>query len=385
MIKPSVCNAVVGSNGNEYCSIRELARELGISKSTISKSIKKNGSYRKNGITYQVKGAQNDAVKPNGKSKMEETFGENVIKENEEEFKEYLEAKKAVSQPFENYHFKFKEKELGYKYAVALFSDAHIEETVKPSSVLGKNEYNIDIARERIENYFVNLVNCLNADEADYLIFASLGDTISGYIHEELAQCNSMTPLEATVEAQNLIYSGLCYICENIKTVKKIEFIGIVGNHSRTTKKIQHANGYKQSYEWIMYQNIMNQCKAKGLDINFNIPESEMAVVTAPDGRVFMFMHGYQVKSGGNGTVCGIYPALNRLSMKLAKVFHQNKIYIGHFHSCVSIPNAVVNGSIIGYNAFALSNAFECEEPAQMYELYDSNMGLMVTRLIYCK
>ena len=166
--------------------------------------------------------------------------------------------------------------------------------------------------------------------------------------------------------------------------VKQIEFIGIVGNHSRTTKKIQHANGYKMSYEWMMYQNLVNQCKSANLPINFNIPESEMAVVNAPDNKTLMFMHGFQIKSSGNGTVCGIYPALNRLFLKLANTFHQDKIYIGHFHSCISIPNVVVNGSIIGYNTYALTNGFSYEKPAQMYEVYDSNIGLTNTRCIYC-
>ena len=133
-----------------------------------------------------------------------------------------------------------------------------------------------------------------------------------------------------------------------------------------------------------MYQNIKNMCEITGLPVEFNIPESEMAVADTPDGKRFIFVHGYQIKSGGSGTVCGIYPALNRLAMKWDRTFNQDKIYLGHFHSCVSIPNAVVNGSIIGFNSFALSNGFTYEEPAQMYEVYDSERGLLLTRKIYC-
>ena len=71
--------------------------------------------------------------------------------------------------------------------------------------------------------------------------------------------------------------------------------------------------------------------------------------------------------------------------MKWDKIFKQNKIYLGHFHNIISIPNATVNGSIIGYNAFAMSNGMAFEEPAQVYELYDDKIGYLLTRKIYCK
>ena len=110
-----------------------------------------------------------------------------------------------------------------------------------------------------------------------------------------------------------------------------------------------------------------------------------MAIEDTSDGKRFLFIHGFQIKGSGNGTVCGIYPSLGRLSLKYGKVYKQDKIYLGHFHSCISIPNAVVNGSIIGYNSYALTNGFAYEEPAQMYELYDTNIGQLLTRQIYCK
>ena len=246
------------------------------------------------------------------------------------------------------------------------------------------NEYNINIAEKRMQAYFQNLCECLKEDKVDDLIFASLGDTISGYLHEELAQCNGLSPLEATYKAQSLIYSGLKYICEETN-LNSIKFIGIVGNHGRTTKKIQHANGFKMSYEWLMYQNIKKFCEMDGLPIEFCIPEAEVAIVNTPDGQKFIFAHGFQIKGSGTGTVCGIYPSLNRLALKWGKVFGQDKIYIGHFHQCVSIPNAVVNGSIIGYNTFALSNGFSYEEPNQYYEVFDTKIGQLLSRKIYCR
>lgn len=350
-------------DGRIYSSIREFCRENRLSRSHFFDRMKRDGFYRneKKGIIAHF---FEDANKPG---------------EVDEEYERW---KSVSSKDFCYYRIEPKSHAKGERYAIALFSDAHIDETVEPDSVVGLNEYNIEIAEERIMAFFANLLGCAKRDEVKVLYFSCLGDTISGFIHEELAQENGLTPPQAVMKAQSLIVSGLRLLVEN---GLKVVFIGVVGNHSRVTKKIQHSNGFKMSYEWMMYQNIKNICEILELGIEFIIPNSEMAVLETPDGRKFIFVHGYQIKSSGNSTVCGIYPSLQRLAMKWDGTFGQDKIYLGHFHSCVSIPSATVNGSIIGFNAFALSNGFSYEEPAQMYEVYDSEIGLLLTRKIYCK
>ena len=380
-VKASVSNEIVNELGQKFPSIRKLAEALHISKKRISNKLRAGEPFVYGGHTYTLSGV--NYIGFENVNENTETNEQTPV-EYSQDYKDFLNAKKVSELPFEKYEFKFNKRKAGTRYAVALFSDAHIEETVKSASVMGLNEYNVKIARERIEKYFANLVSCLNTDKVEYLLFASLGDTISGFIHEELSQSNELTPLEATFEAQNLIYNGLKYICDNTE-LKRIKFVGIVGNHSRVTNKIQHSNGYKMSYEWLMYKNIQKQAELEGLPIEFDIPESEMAIEDTSDGKRFLFIHGFQIKGSGNGTVCGIYPSLGRLSLKYGKVYKQDKIYLGHFHSCISIPNAVVNGSIIGYNSYALTNGFAYEEPAQMYELYDTNIGQLLTRQIYCK
>ena len=374
-IKKGKPTGLVSTDGESYFpSINELARQvyhnINVNKK-LARTLRQCGKIQAiNGKTYII--SQHLSEK------------EKLSKEDQQDLELVRQYKDVQSLPFEKYTFEYSQREHGTRYVVALFSDAHIEEVVNPGSVLGLNTYNPEVAKERIEKYFVNLARCLNEDRVTDLIFASLGDTISGFIHEEFAQTNSMSPLEATFLAQNLIYTGLEYLAEHTD-LETIKFIGIVGNHSRTTKKIQHSNGFKLSYEWLMYQNIKSQCVAAGLPIEFCLPESEVAIVETPDQKKFMFCHGFQIKAQGTNTVCGIYPALNRLNMKWKQIFSQDKIYLGHFHSCIAIPNVVVNGSIIGYNTFALSNGFAYEEPAQMYQVFDTEIGELLTRKIYCR
>lgn len=386
---PSKPNGVRDNFGNEWRSLTSLAKELGVSRKRLAAALNEKQVFKHGGRVYTLADAEVIRVKNTDLMDEQEhndegcsCLAENEVALSMKDYEEYMAMKEASGLPFETYEISKSEHSKGLRYAIALFSDAHIEETVQPSTVLGMNEYNLGIAEGRVKNYFSNLATCVNKDNVEELIFAALGDTISGFIHDELAQTNGMTPSEATIKAQSLIYSGLKYLCENTQ-LKNIRFVGIVGNHSRVTKRVQHSNGYKMSYEWIMYQNIKNLCEVTNLPIDFFIPESEVAVIDIADKR-FLFIHGFQIKSTGSGTVCGIYPALNRLAMKWDRTFHQDKIYLGHFHTCVSIPNVTVNGSIIGYNSFALTNGFTYEDPAQMYELYDSERGLLLTRKIYC-
>lgn len=356
---------VIDQEGRIYDSIRAFCRERGCARSHVKEQLHANGVYvnKTKGITLRPCGEDAQQVT------IDEEF-ENFKSTRHSDFK-FVKIDKATS-------------EKGDRYAVALFSDAHVEETVTPETVLNLNEYNVAIAEQRIKAYFANLVTCLKRDDVDTLYFASLGDTISGFIHEHLMQENGMTPPQAVLFAQSLIVSGLRHICDSLPYLKVV-FIGIAGNHSRLTKKLQNSNGFKMSYEWIMYQNIKQICDTLGMGITFIIPEAELALIETPDGKRYIFCHGFQVQSKGTGTVAGIYPALGRLAMKWQKIFKQDKIFLGHYHTCVSIPTATVNGSIIGYNAFALTNGMGYEEPAQQYEVYDSEIGQLLSRKIYCK
>jgi hypothetical protein len=368
-----------------YDSIHDFARKTGVSRRYVQTMLKKKGYYenKARGIialpySDDMAGSFPVTITTTDVTDIVNVPSVRVVDEEYENFKAARQTEYKI--------FKIDKPETsdGFRYAIALFSDAHIDETVNPDSVLGLNEYDTEIAKERVSAYFANLATCLKRDAVSDLYFASLGDTISGFIHPHLEQENGMTPQEAVLFGQSLIVSGMKYLREKLPAVS-ITFIGISGNHSRTTKKIQASNGYKLSYEWIMYHNVKQICEGLELDIEFIIPESELALIETPDNKRYIFCHGFQVQSKGTGTVAGIYPALQRLAMKWQKVFQQDKIFLGHYHTNVSIPTATVNGSIIGYNAFALSNGMGYEEPAQQYEVYDSEVGQLLSRKIYCK
>lgn len=392
----NVPNKIVDENGRIYNSIRQLSKTVHVSRERIAKELNENGYMVIHGVAYALSNVKVDI--PNipmpslfEESEMKPEINTVVVpkvvevekpREDEDEYQEFRKMKEIEAILSEKYDFKLTKHKNGTRYCVALFSDVHIEQTVEKDSVLGKNEYNMDIADQRVKTFFNNLVLCLNDDRVDDLVFACLGDIINGLIHESYLAQNSAMPMEALVKAQELIYNGLRFIVKNTE-LKKILFVGVIGNHSRTTKKTWSSGAYKMSYEWLMYKNIETMCKSEGLPIDFVIPCADKALVNMNDGNVFLFEHGDSVRSTGAG-VCGIYPALGRYALKTKRTFEQTKIYIGHFHSCCQITDVTVNGSIVGYDGFAMRNGFAWERPAQMYEVYDSNIGLLATRKIYC-
>ena len=265
---------------------------------------------------------------------------------------------------------------------ILLMSDWHADETVRASTVLNKNEYNSDIASKRIKMFFANTVKMLKKRPVDELIIGCLGDLIGGWIHEELAQTNSMTPMEGSLFVKTHIVSGLKLISDNLPDLERITFVGICGNHSRTTKKMQFANGYALSYEYFMYKDIEATCAVMGLNnIIFDIPQSEFAYIQCM-GRKLLFAHGHQFKYAGG--VGGIYPSMLRWYSKLNQTIKIDKAFIGHWHTIINIKEVVVNGTIKGFDAYAMGKGLPYEEPQQTFLILNDKRGFILHTPIFC-
>ena len=103
---------------------------------------------------------------------------------------------------------------------IVQFSDWHIDENVRKDSVLGLNEYNPEIAKERADSTVFQMCKIISHHQAKYninsVLIALLGDFIGGWIHDELMQTNSQAPLKAIRTARNLLLSGLKFIHDNL-------------------------------------------------------------------------------------------------------------------------------------------------------------------------
>jgi len=217
--------------------------------------------------------------------------------------------------------------------AVAMFSDWHVDEVVDKESVLGLNEFNPEVADRRIQNLFINLDKLISHAQRSYhineLIICLMGDMASGYIHDELMQTNSMSPLEGIRFAKSHLLSGFKYLQTNT-AVGKIKVVCVAGNHTRTTKKNQYSNASRVNNEYELYVDLMELCKLMELDkFEFIIPKSEMAVITIFGHRI-LINHGTHLQYQGG--VGGLVVPLMRWFARIAKVFNVEMAWFAHFH-----------------------------------------------------
>lgn len=271
--------------------------------------------------------------------------------------------------------------------AVVVLSDWHCEETVKPGSVNGLNEYTLDTCTARATKVFqaaLNLVQLLEERiNIPHIILALLGDFITGNIHgEENAESNSLQPTHATVFAMNLLTSGIQFLLDH--TTAEFTIPCHSGNHARTTLKTRFAAENGHSLEYLMYLTLAAHFRHEPR-VTFLIGEGMHSYVDVfpgqPGATKIRFHHGHAVKYGGG--VGGIYIPVNKAIAQWSKARYADLDVFGHFHQMRDGGNFLCNGSLIGYNTFALSIKADYEKPKQLLFLIDRKRGRTATWPIF--
>ncbi len=261
--------------------------------------------------------------------------------------------------------------------AIVLCSDWHVEETVKSSSVSGLNEYNLEIAKKRCDSFWRTTARMIGIFKRDIPIprmFLWLGgDFISGNIHDELLETCSLPPVEAALLAQNWLAAGITYLLEH--TDCELTIPCSVGNHSRITKERRVATEAGNSLELFIYHALAGHFK-NNKRVRFILPEGYHTYLDVY-GKVIRFHHGHGIKYGGG--IGGIFiPAFKAISQ-----WNKGRVtdldVFGHYHSAKDGGSFLLNGSLIGYNAFALQCKCDFEKPKQVFFLMDSTRGKTIT------
>ena len=266
----------------------------------------------------------------------------------------------------------------GSKQAVPMLtlSDFHTDEVVDPDTICGLNEFNLEIARQRVARLVkgtVDITKMLKREsDIDTMVVNLLGDFMSGLIHEELQATNCMTPPEALLEVLNML-TGILESVLDSGVVKKIRVICCVGNHARITKRTFFKLRVKTSYEWMMYNLLMQHFAAKGeTRIEFQIPSGYFNWVKVLD-RDIRCHHGDNMRY--NGGVGGIHIPVKKAIAQWNKARHADLDVFGHWHTLIWTEDYVINGSLIGYNAFAEMLKCDYTKAAQSLCLIHARYG----------
>lgn len=268
-------------------------------------------------------------------------------------------------------------KKTSQSTAVIIASDWHLEEQVLPATVEHMNEYDLSIAELRARRFFQNALKLIemtrSKSQIDNLILALLGDFISGYIHPELMESNQLSPVKACAEAFRWICNGIDFLLEH-GNFKRIIIPCCVGNHGRTTEKPRVSTEVNNSYEWLLYHFIQNHY-ADNPKIEMHIAEGYFCYLNVYN-LMLRFHHGQNIRYMGG--VGGIHVPLNKAIAQWDKFKKADLDILAHWHSRQSTNKYVINGSLIGYNPFAIRIKAEFEKPCQTFFLLHPSKGKTV-------
>jgi len=253
---------------------------------------------------------------------------------------------------------------------------------VRLEEINGRNEYTPDIATARVKKLLQGILWNVDMWRSKYTIRDIVvwlgGDFISGYIHDELKQTNYMAPGEAALFCQELIARDLLTPLGNQGDFERIIVPCNYGNHGRSTMKPQKKNAAYTSWEWMMYSNLAGVFRDDPYE--FHVAEGQHHYMEVYDTKL-RFHHGDSVRYFGG--VGGVTISLNKAIHEWDKFIPADITCIGHFHSYLPLPYAVINGSLIGYNEFALSIKAKYEPPQQAMFLIDSERGMRQSSRIW--
>ncbi len=288
-----------------------------------------------------------------------------------------------VSDDFPVQRFK-KVKQLkgGTVAAVAPATDWHVEEQVFEKAVNGKNKFDLTIAEARIKRFYSGIVEEIehqnHRKRVSELWHPLLGDLISGYIHEELIESNTLSPVEACVFVQEMVCSGVDFL---LKETKLPIFIPTCcGNHGRTTNTKRIKTSHKNSFEWLLYMTMAKYYK-NNPKVTWFIGEGYHNVCKI-NGRLVRFHHGDGLRY--NGGIGGITIPVNKSIAQWQKVQSVDFDVFGHWHQYLyHYPTWICCPCLIGYTEFAVEIKAEFQHPTQAFFVVDKGLGISMSTPIY--
>jgi hypothetical protein len=132
--------------------------------------------------------------------------------------------------------------------------------------------------------------------------------------------------------------------------------------------------------EWMLYKLLAKHWE-KDPRVTFHVASGAMMYLELY-GKTYRFMHGDHVNfQGGIGGLC--VPLLKAVH-KLNQSTHAACTFVGHFHQASDFGAVVCNGSLIGYNAYAVTKQIPYERPKQQFILIDQKRGKSLVSDIFC-
>jgi len=255
-------------------------------------------------------------------------------------------------------------------------------ESVDPETVNGKNRFNPAICAERVATLAHKIQTMVEifrgSTTIDSMVLALLGDFINGMIHDDAKESNFGSPVEE-VEAAYALICGLIDAILRDSKMKSLTIPCAMGNHGRDTLKPRSTTAWKRNYEWLIYVRLVERYDSNKR-VAFVLSKSPH-VIQEVYGRKIRFHHGDMIKY--HGGVGGLTVPANKAINEWNKSDHVWMDCFGHYHRFFYGGNFIANGSLVGFNAYALQIKAGYELPTQTFFLVEKELGLTSINPLY--
>jgi hypothetical protein len=252
-----------------------------------------------------------------------------------------------------------------------ILSDFHWGEVVDPDQVGGVNNYNIELAEARLKTTIDNTIDiCFNhmvSPKYRGIVLCLGGDMFSGDIHDELSQTNETPVLQSMLGLFDNLVTAITHLADSFD---RVFIVTTYGNHGRATNSNWYKNAAFMNYDWVLYNMLEHHFKLNKDDrVRFQITNSYDSVYSLA-GTNYLLTHGDRAGGGGGGGVIGsmgpVLRGIKKLRAQYASLnLNIDYVLMGHWHQLLWLKDGIVNGSLKGYDEFAMGIRAEPEAPQQ--------------------
>jgi DNA-binding XRE family transcriptional regulator len=250
-------------------------------------------------------------------------------------------------------------------------SDFHYGEIVKPDAVGNLNNFNKKISQSRLKSTVETAIDlCHNHmvnPKYPGIVLALGGDMMAGSIHDELIESNDGTNIDHVLELFDQLVWTISTLADKFG---KVFVPTCYGNHSRMYQQYRNKEAAHLSFDWMLYNMLEKHYKAnKDERIKFLI-SAGFDTYYKIYNTSYLLTHGDRLGVRGGTGIVGMLGPIARGVQKVRSEYANfgksiDYVILGHYHQYISIKGAIVNGSLKGYDEYAMSNRFAFEIPRQ--------------------
>lgn len=266
-----------------------------------------------------------------------------------------------------------------------VLSDWHIGKIIDRDQVLGLNEFNYDIAVERVKNLgeAISSVTKIhqNGVDIDGIHLFCIGDLVQGYLRQtDWINCE-FTPPEQVARCTELLINLIDELINALNLPIHVVVQG--GNHGRLTgmAKVPSSDRVALSYETLLGENL-KMAYRNSYGVAVTIPQAYHHL-TNIQGKKILSSHGDDIKIS-NSTLAkgeiGVAPLMLAHYENLRKNIPHDCAIAGHWHNFSNFSNKLlINNCLCGLDTYALKLGYSALQPSQTLFMVDSKYGVNST------